>query len=170
MHAAYYRPGKSTSTLPDGLLQQILAFTGGCQNTLVEISGTLSENSIWKKRLAYLGSYGSTEAISWGLTGVMLRCTGVKRDIRFNKRTTYGSYYFSNNRSFVTNNGDALDRYLLRMQEMSESLLIITKNIVKSDRLGNVDNFLNLRDMWLNFSKTQKKAPSMEAMIKHFQK
>ena len=100
----------------------------------------------------------------------MLRCTGVKRDLRFNKRTTYGSYYYTNNRSFVTNNGDALDRYLLRMQEMSESLMIVVRNIIKSERLDSLDNFLNLRDMWLNFSKNQKTSPSMEDLIAHFQK
>jgi len=56
------------------------------------------------------------------------------------------------------------------MQEMSESLLIIIRNIVKSDRIENRLNFMNFRDLWLNFSKNPKKAPSMEAMIRHFQK
>jgi NADH:ubiquinone oxidoreductase subunit D len=116
-----------------------------------------------------VGEYGPQEAINWGLTGVMLRCTGVKRDLRFNNRTTYGSYFFSNAKSFVGTNGDSLDRYLLRMQEMSESLLIITQNIVKNYSTGEQSE-LKMRSVWLNFVKNQKKNPSMEQLIKHFNK
>lgn len=46
MHAAYYRPGKTHSRLPDGLLLRIMSFTHGCQKTLNNITGSLSENSI----------------------------------------------------------------------------------------------------------------------------
>jgi NADH-quinone oxidoreductase subunit D len=116
-----------------------------------------------------VGSYGPQEALGWGLTGVMLRCTGVKRDLRFNNRTTYGSYYFSNARSFVGTNGDSLDRYLIRMQEMSESLFIITQNIVKNYENTDKSN-LKMRNVWLNFVKNQKKNPSMEQLIRHFNK
>ena len=77
----------------------------------------------------------------------MLRCTGVKKDVRFNKRTTYGTYFFSNSKSFISNNGDSLDRYLLRIQEMSESALIVTKSLINNNRIEHVPNFLKLRDV-----------------------
>lgn len=98
----------------------------------------------------------------------MLRCTGVKRDIRFNKRTTYGTYFFSNSKSFVSFNGDSLDRYLLRIQEMSESTLIITKALLNNTKIQQVPHLMKLRDIWLNFTKITRGIPSMEGVIKHF--
>lgn len=94
-----------------------------------------------------VGTYSYKEALGWGLTGVMSRCTGLKKDIRFNKRTTYGTYFFSNSKSFVSTNGDSLDRYLLRVQEMSESSLIVTKCLLNNVNLKKIPKFLKLRDI-----------------------
>jgi NADH-quinone oxidoreductase subunit D len=65
------------------------------------------------------------KARSYGLTGVMLRSTGLKKDVRSSKRTTYGSYIWAGMSSYVTTNGDSLDRYNLRMAEMMESTNIV---------------------------------------------
>lgn len=135
MHAAYYKPGTTKMNIPTSVLEDILVFLPKCQKTLNEVSGVLTENRIWKERLIGIGTYGYKESMDYGLTGVMARCTGLKKDLRFNKRTTYGSYYFSNSKSFITLNGDSLDRYLIRMQEMSESLLIVNKAILNTKHL-----------------------------------
>lgn len=74
-----------------------------------------------------MGSYGYQEAQAWGLTGVMARCTGIKKDVRLNKNTTYGNYYFLSPVSFIGRNGDSYDRYLIRMAEMVESSSLIYK-------------------------------------------
>jgi NADH:ubiquinone oxidoreductase subunit D len=69
--------------------------------------------------------------INYGLTGVMARCTGLKRDLRLDRLETYANYYHLNFRGYVGQKGDSFDRYLLRMNEMTESLNIINQVICK---------------------------------------
>src|ERR1700712_1950666 len=69
--------------------------------------------------------------INYGLTGVMSRSTGIKRDLRLDKLETYANYYYLNFRSFIGQNGDCYDRFLIRMNEMSESLNIMNQVIQK---------------------------------------
>jgi NADH:ubiquinone oxidoreductase subunit D len=70
-------------------------------------------------------------AVNYGLTGVMARCTGIKRDLRLDKLETYANYYYLNFRSFIGQNGDSYDRFLIRMNEMTESLNIMNQVIYK---------------------------------------
>jgi NADH:ubiquinone oxidoreductase subunit D len=69
--------------------------------------------------------------INYGLTGVLARCTGIKRDLRLDKLETYANYYYLNFRSFIGQNGDSYDRFLIRMNEMTESLNIMNQVIYK---------------------------------------
>jgi NADH:ubiquinone oxidoreductase subunit D len=69
--------------------------------------------------------------VEYGLTGVMARSTGIKRDLRIDKMETYANYYYLNFRSYVGQNGDSYDRFLIRMNEMTESLNIINQVINK---------------------------------------
>jgi NADH:ubiquinone oxidoreductase subunit D len=64
----------------------------------------------------------------------MARCTGIKRDIRLDEMETYGNYYYLNFRAYVGQHGDSYDRYLIRMNEMTESLNIINQIISKLNR------------------------------------
>jgi NADH:ubiquinone oxidoreductase subunit D len=61
----------------------------------------------------------------------MSRSTGLKRDIRLDKIETYANYYYLNFRGYIGQNGDSYDRFLIRMNEMSESLNIIAQIINK---------------------------------------
>jgi NADH-quinone oxidoreductase subunit D len=61
----------------------------------------------------------------------MSRSTGIKRDLRLDKLETYANYYYLNFRSFIGQNGDSYDRFLIRMNEMSESLNIMNQVIYK---------------------------------------
>ena len=61
----------------------------------------------------------------------MSRSVGIKRDLRLNKLETYSSYYFLNFRGFLGQHGDCYDRFLIRMNEMAESLNIINQTINK---------------------------------------
>jgi NADH-quinone oxidoreductase subunit D len=166
MHAAYYRPVSTKAILPTNLLGSILGFAAGCQKTLNNISGALTENRIWKKRLLNTGAYSFREVKNYGLTGVMARCTGLKRDVRFNKQLSYGNYIFTGGKSYVTYNGDSLDRYLLRLQEMHESLLIVTRLAASDRRCSGPNKYLP----WFGFVKLEKSPTSMEGTIKHFKK
>jgi NADH-quinone oxidoreductase subunit D len=70
-------------------------------------------------------------ALKYGLTGVMGRCTGLKRDLRLSKIETYSNYYYLNFRTFLGKFGDSYDRYLIRMAEMVESLNICNQILNK---------------------------------------
>jgi len=72
----------------------------------------------------------------------MARSTGIKRDLRLDKMETYANYYYLNFRSYVGQNGDCYDRFLIRMNEMSESLNIINQVINKLTRHKKSNNFL----------------------------
>jgi len=61
----------------------------------------------------------------------MSRCVGIKRDLRLMKLETYASYYYLNFRSYLGQHGDSFDRFLIRMNEMCESLNIINQAINK---------------------------------------
>jgi len=61
----------------------------------------------------------------------MARCTGIKRDIRLDEMETYANYYYLNFRGFIGQHGDSYDRFLIRMNEMTESLNIINQVIAK---------------------------------------
>lgn len=73
----------------------------------------------------------------WGVSGVLARSAGLKKDLRLMYNTTYANYYFLKIRSFIGKNGDCYDRYLIRMREMIESVNIISQVI---NNLTNVSN------------------------------
>lgn len=123
MHAAYFRPGGVATDLPIGLLNDIFLFVQQFNLRLIEIEDLLTENRIWKQRLVDVGVVSINDAYQWGFSGVMLRGSGVKWDLR--KSQTYEIY---NKLGFdipVGTNGDCYDRYLIRIFEMRESLKII---------------------------------------------
>lgn len=71
--------------------------------------------------------------MEFGLTGVLARCTGLKRDIRLSRLETYANYPSVNFRSYIGQHGDCYDRFLIRMYEMVESLNIINQVIKKCE-------------------------------------
>jgi len=71
----------------------------------------LTYNKIWKQRLVNVGTYSYKTCLDYGLTGVMARCTGIKRDIRLDEMETYANYYYLNFRSYIGQHGDSYDRF-----------------------------------------------------------
>lgn len=181
MHAAFYRPNEvNLKSISSFLLEDILDFTKNCFITLNEIHNTLTYNKIWKQRLINIGTYSYEMCINYGLTGVMARSTGIKRDLRLDKLETYANYYYLNFRSFTGKNGDSYDRFLIRMNEMTESLNLITqiiykllKHKVKSKsklkKKFNPSQILKYIDIKSSNNNNYKnKYTSMEQLIKHF--
>ena len=165
MHAAFYRPNEvNIKKISTYLLEDIANFVKGCFITLNEINSLLIYNKIWKNRLINVGVYTKNDAVSNSLTGVMARCTGLMYDIRLDSMNTYASYYGIDFRSFVSKNGDSYDRYLLRINEMYESLHIINQVLKKlfSIKSGNKV----LLDGIPAYSQTPYN--SMEELIHHF--
>jgi len=123
MHAAYIRPGGVTADLPLGLLDDVAAFTQQFGRRVDEIEELLTNNRIWKQRLVNVGVVTAKQALDWGFTGVMLRGSGVAWDLR--KDQPYEIYDQVPFYVPVGTRGDCYDRYLVRCQEMRESLRII---------------------------------------------
>lgn len=116
---------------------------------------------------------------NFGLTGVMARCTGLKRDLRLDRLETYANYYHLNFRGYIGQKGDSFDRYLLRMNEMTESLHIINQLIYKLTKKKTLKQTLKTTLnphkllQYISPDETTKKKKrtsynSMEQLIKHF--
>jgi len=123
MHAAYFRPGGVYADIPKGLLNDIFIFVEQFNIRLTEMEDMLTENRIWKQRLVDIGVVSAADAYQWGFSGVMLRGSGVKWDLR--KSQPYEVYDKLDFAVPVGTNGDCYDRYLVRVFEMRESLKII---------------------------------------------
>jgi NADH dehydrogenase (ubiquinone) Fe-S protein 2 len=129
MHAAYIRPGGVHQDLPLGLLNDIHQFVDQFSWRLVEMEELLNSNRIWKQRLVDVGIVTFEDALTWGFTGVMLRGTGCVWDLRVSE--PYELYTELSFNIPVGKTGDCYDRYLIRVQEMHESLNIIKQCILK---------------------------------------
>jgi len=79
--------------------------------------------------LINVGNYSLETALSYNLSGIMLRCTGLKFDLRLSLNHTYAYYQYITLNSFISINGDCYDRFLLRMNEMLESIFVINQII-----------------------------------------
>ena len=141
MHAAFYRPNEiNLHSISTFLLEDILEFCRNFFTTLNEMHNVLTYNKIWKQRLINIGIYSHKTCLDYGLTGVMSRSVGIKRDLRQSKLETYANYYYLNFRSYIGQHGDCYDRFLIRMNEMSESLNIINQVINKISLFNNISN------------------------------
>jgi NADH dehydrogenase I D subunit len=123
MHAAYFRPGGVHTDLPKGLLSDIYLFKEQFKTRLLEIEEMLTENRIWKQRLVDIGVVSLDEALAWGFSGVMLRGSGLEWDLR--KSQPYEVYDELDFDILAGTTGDCYDRYLIRLFEMKQSILII---------------------------------------------
>ncbi len=151
-------------------LEDVLLFINECYTTLNEMHNVLSYNKIWKQRLVNIGVFSYKAARAWSLTGVMLRSTGVRRDLRINWRESYSGYVNLNFKSFTGVNGDCFDRFNLRMLEMGESLNVVNQSVKKLIELNSKNNQIETKDLVLK--KTTKNKYNyyayMEDLIEHF--
>jgi NADH dehydrogenase (ubiquinone) Fe-S protein 2 len=161
MHASYIRPGGVALDLPVGLVRDIAKFCDNFSIRLDEIEELLSTNRIWLQRLVNIGIVTAQQAINYGFSGVMLRGSGVAWDLRKNQSyEIYDEFEYSVPVGIV---GDCYDRYLLRVMEMRQSLLLIVQCLNELEYGPiKVDDFKIVapdRSIMKN---------SMEALIHHF--
>jgi len=161
MHAAYIRPGGVSQDLPLGFLDDVYLFINQFNFRLDEIEEMLTTNRIWKERLVDIGVVSSKDAIAWGFSGVMLRGSGIPWDLR--KSQPYESYSEYSFNVPVGNTGDCYDRYLIRIEEMRESLKIISQVIQKIP-----EGLTKSSDFKVSIPGRSELKSSMEAMINHF--
>ncbi|BFZ25612.1 hypothetical protein BsWGS_28651 [Bradybaena similaris] len=161
LHAAYYRPGGVALDLPLGLLEDIYEWVSKFGQRLDETDYILTGNRIWKARTVDIGVISAEEAINYGFSGVMLRGSGIKWDIR--KVQPYDAYAEVDFDVPIGTKGDCYDRYLIRMEEMRQSMRIIEQCINKMPP-GEV----KVDDNKVTPPRRAEMKDSMEALIHHF--
>lgn len=129
LHAAYVRPGGVAFDLPIGLMDDIYHFINHFGQRLDEVEDMISANRIWRARTIGIGTVTAEDALNLGFSGVMLRGSGIKWDLR--KAQPYDAYDKVEFDIPVGTNGDTYDRYLIRMEEMRQSLRIIEQCLNK---------------------------------------
>ncbi|MEM6340712.1 MAG: NADH-quinone oxidoreductase subunit D, partial [Pseudomonadota bacterium] len=124
LHAAYFRPGGVHQDLPAGLLDDIEAWAEKfLTGFMVDVDGLLTENRIFKQRNADIGIVTEEDILEYGFSGVMVRGSGLAWDLR--RAQPYECYDEFDFKIPVGKNGDCYDRYLVRMEEMRQSVYII---------------------------------------------
>ncbi|KAJ8958437.1 hypothetical protein NQ318_002223 [Aromia moschata] len=123
MHAAYVRPGGVSQDLPLGLLDDIYEFASKFSERIDEVEDVLTTNRIWVQRTEDIGVISAEDALNYGFSGVMLRGSGIKWDLR--KVQPYDAYDLVEFDIPIGTKGDCYDRYLCRLEEMRQSLRII---------------------------------------------
>lgn len=161
MHANYFRPGGVASDLPDGLLEDIEVFNNQFLKQLADVETLLNNNRVWKQRLVDVGIVTQKQAMDWGFSGPMLRGSGIEWDLR--KTNPYEVYDQMDFDVPIGKNGDCYDRYLVRVEEMYQSVRIIDQCIKKMPK-GEVRSL----DTKISPPKRSDMKNSMEDMIHHF--
>ena len=161
MHAAYFRPGGVHQDLPAKLVDDIDAFCDPFLKVVDDLDALLTDNRIFKQRNVDIGAISRAEAEMWGMSGVMLRSTGVKWDLR--RSQPYECYNELDFQIPVGKNGDNYDRYIMRMEEMREATKIMRQSIEKMPAGPVVSSDNKIVPPRRGEMKT-----SMEALIHHF--
>jgi NADH-quinone oxidoreductase subunit D len=165
MHAAYFRPGGVHEDLPQDLVDDIEKWCTPFLQTLADLDALLTPNRIFKQRNADIGVISLEDAWAWGMSGVMVRGSGAAWDLR--KSQPYECYGEMDFDIPIGKNGDCYDRYLIRMEEMRQSVAIMRQAIAKlntPDGRGPV----SATDNKIVPPKRQEMKHSMEALIHHF--
>ena len=160
-HANYFRAGGVHQDLPDGLLENINDFCISFPKVVDDMETLLTENRIFKQRNVDIGKISKEEAVDNGFSGFVLRASGVPWDLR--RSQPYDSYEDFDFKVPIGKNGDCYDRYLCQMDEMRESVKIMTQ-CINNMPSGEVIN----RDTKIAPPKRAEMKESMEAIIHHF--
>ncbi len=188
LHATYYRPGGVYRDLPDVMplfeesrwysaadvkrlnfnrggtvLDFIEDFTVRFPKYVDEYETLLTDNRIWKQRLVDIGIVSPERALQLGLTGAMLRGSGIEWDLR--KKQPYEVYDKIDFDIPVGTNGDSYDRYLVRIEEMRQSNTIIKQCV---DWLNKNPGPVILDDHKVAPPSRTAMKSDMEALIHHF--
>ena len=120
---SYGRIGGLANDVPDGWFARLHEILAEYETYIARVHGLVDRNRIFIDRLRNVGTLSTADALHWGFTGVILRSTGVPRDLR--KDTPYLAYAELDFDVPVGINGDNYDRYFVRMREMDESVYMI---------------------------------------------
>jgi len=165
LHAAYFRPGGVHQDIPPELVEDIGKWCDPFLKILDDIEGLLTGNRIFKQRNVDIGVVKLEDAWNMGFSGVMIRGSGAKWDLR--RSQPYECYSDLEFDIAIGKNGDCFDRYLIRMEEMRQSVRIMKQCV---DRLLGVAKTgpVSSLDGKVVPPKRGEMKRSMEGLIHHF--
>jgi NADH-quinone oxidoreductase subunit D len=155
------RVGGMAADIPAGWLDGLRNFIKTFPHTVDEVDRILTKNGIWVGRTIGLGVMTPDEAVNYGLSGPMLRASAVDYDVR--KDFPYLGYETYDFDVPVGTNGDVYDRYLVRMEEMRQSVRILQQAAERLPR-----GPINVDDARVILPPKSKATSEMESMIHHF--
>lgn len=161
LHAAYFRPGGVHRDLPDGLLDDIKSFTQRFPKKIDDLDRLLDKNRIFRQRTVDIGKIKLKDALDNGYSGPCLRASGMAWDLR--KDQPYEVYDEVDFKVPTGTNGDCYERFLVRIEEMRQSLLIINQCIEQMPSGDCVSH-----DPKITPPKRSEMKRSMESLINHF--
>ncbi len=165
MHSAYVRPGGVHQDLPQDLIDDIGVWCDPFLNICDDIEGLLTENRIFKQRNVDIGYVSLDDAWKWGFSGVMVRGSGAPWDLR--RSQPYECYSDLDFKIPIGKNGDNYDRYVIRMEEMRESVKIMKQCVeLLSGEKGKTP--ISSIDGKIVPPKRPEMKKSMESLIHHF--
>jgi len=162
LHANYIRPGGVAWDINNQLLSDIYFVIKFFSTHLQEIENMLNFNRIWRQRLVNIGVVSFSTAFNWGFSGPMIRGSGINWDLR--KLGFLDVFYKDIDFSIpVGSKGDCYDRFLIRLEEMRESIKILEASI-KNLPAGKIltENLKMVPPTRLNMRN------NMESLIHHF--
>jgi NADH-quinone oxidoreductase subunit D len=161
LHAAYFRPGGVHQDMPAGLAEDLYAWTESFPKVMQDMYDITVHNRIFKQRNVDIGLVSKQDAFDWGFTGPMIRGSDIAWDLR--KSQPYDVYDRVDFDVIVGKGGDCYDRYVLRFEEMKQSLRIM-QQCLKEMPSGPVSSM----DRKVTPPKRGEMKRSMEALIHHF--
>ena len=161
MHANYFRPGGVHQDMPAGLADDMMAWIEHLPTVIDDLEELLSENRIFKQRTVDIGTVGRADALAWGFTGPMLRASGVAWDLR--KAQPYDVYDQVEFDIPVGTTGDCYARYLVRVEEMRQSIRIMRQCLDKMP-----DGPVKVDDRKIAPPPRSEMKRNMESLIHHF--
>jgi len=158
---SYTRVGGQVRDLPEGFKEAVLKFLNEVEPIIDEVDKLLTRNAIFMARTQDIGVITKADAIAYGISGPNLRGSGVEHDLRkANPYLDYQKYDFD---IPIGTKGDCYDRYLVRMEEMRQSVRILRQ--VFADLPGGPINVADAKGMLPNKDRVLMK---MEELIHHF--
>lgn len=155
------RVGGMAQDAPSGWFNEVLAFCKRMRAEIDEIDKLMIGNKIFRKRTEGVSPVSKEDAILWGYTGPLLRASGVALDLR--KAQPYYGYEQLDFDIPIGANGDIFDRYLVRIEEMRQSLRIIeqvAKNVPEGD--------YTIRDKHIVLPEKRDVYGNIEGLMNHF--
>jgi len=164
LHTSFTRVGGLFRDLPEDFHPLLDRFMAECPAAIDELEKLLTRNPIWHDRTKGVGAMSVADAINWGYTGPCLRASGLAQDLRVAQPyLDYETYDFD---IPVGTTGDVFDRYLIRVEEMRQSLRILQQAIKRLKEVG--PGPVIVEDTKIALPPKEKVYTRMESLIHHF--